>query len=668
MVNQFPFSLGPYTLFRELGRGGFATVYLGRDEKNQRDVAVKALDPKLADDPTFITRFQQEFKLTSKLDHPNIVRSLDYGEAQGRFYIAMTLVRGFDLRTRLHDSGALAVPMVLRIAAQVAGALDYAHAQGVVHRDVKSANILLDEDGRAYLSDFGLMRGIEGSAYMSTISQSQSFIGTAEYLSPEQACGQPATERSDLYSFGVVVFEMLTGQIPFRANTPVAVVRMHADAPPPNPLDLRADLPPALAAQVLRALAKRPADRPKHATAFVQALQAALSAEQQATAEKTAKLMQVRETAVAQARARIEALQRQKEEAERAQRLAEAQAAQLDQLAGETETLLKELQQEQAQARQAALEAEEARRKADEKQRAAQTRLTHAERSLERFQSGDEIVLQLAQGIELVLVRVPAGEFAMGSGNNDGHAEAKEKPQHTVELDEYYIGKYPVTVLQFWAFVKATGYQITVSGNVNQKGNHPITGVNWDDAVAFCKWASQVNGTEIRLPTEAQWEKAARGTDGRIYPWGNNAPSPNLCNFGNNVGTKTPVGKYNSHGDSPYKCVDMAGNVWDWCADWWDEAYYQKSPAKNPAGPESGQYRVLRGGRVQPRCYERPLRLSLLQPSRLPSRVLRFSGLCVAHPPLISGSLNSESLIARGSTRGHTAPPRGKMKNGKNRP
>lgn len=224
-------------------------------------------------------------------------------------------------------------------------------------------------------------------------------------------------------------------------------------------------------------------------------------------------------------------------------------------------------------------------------------------------------------GMEFVCV--PAGNFLMG--NTDQQAKYdNEKPPHSVYVDDYFIGKYSVTVAQFAAFITATGYRTTADdkgsgwvldgtcwteikganwqhprgpqSDVRQKANHPVTQVSWDDAGAFCAWVAKQTGQRVRLPTEAEWEKAARGSDGRTYPWGNAEPTDHLCNFNKNVKDTTPVGKYSPQGDSLYGCVDMAGNVWEWCADWYDGNYYAQSPAKNPTGPVIGQGRVLRGG------------------------------------------------------------------------
>jgi formylglycine-generating enzyme required for sulfatase activity len=185
-------------------------------------------------------------------------------------------------------------------------------------------------------------------------------------------------------------------------------------------------------------------------------------------------------------------------------------------------------------------------------------------------------------------VRVPAGEFRMGSSSSDSEAVNDEKPQHVVYLDEFWIMQTETTSAQYQQCVDA-GRCRALSCSGAARGDHPVMCVSWQDATDYCAWGGG------RLPTEAEWEKAARGTDGRKYPWGNDAPTDRRLNYNMNIRDTTPVGSYPT-GASPYGALDMAGNVWEWVADWYEEKYYASSPARNPQGPASGQYRVLRGG------------------------------------------------------------------------
>jgi formylglycine-generating enzyme required for sulfatase activity len=190
------------------------------------------------------------------------------------------------------------------------------------------------------------------------------------------------------------------------------------------------------------------------------------------------------------------------------------------------------------------------------------------------------------------MVLVPAGEFSMGSPEGD----PDEKPAHKVLINAFFMDKYEVTVKQYAAFLQESGGDRpsewkTMNKTANQ--NRPVMGVDWAEAARYCKWAGK------RLPTEAEWEKAARGTDGRLYPWGNDPPTPLHANYGkkewNNHEALVPVGTLEA-GKSPYGIYDMAGNVWEWVSDWYDNDYYKHSPAESPAGPPTGGFKVIRGG------------------------------------------------------------------------
>jgi serine/threonine-protein kinase len=187
----------------------------------------------------------------------------------------------------------------------------------------------------------------------------------------------------------------------------------------------------------------------------------------------------------------------------------------------------------------------------------------------------------------MVMVYVPAGDFRMGSDNPD--SDADERPEHTVRLDSYWIDRTEVTQAMYAACVEAAVCEAVAHPPANATDNNPVQGVTWPNAAAYCAWVGR------RLPSEAEWEKAARGTDGRTYPWGNQAPSPDLGNFERLLDGTQPVGGY-PLGASQYGALDMAGNVYEWVADWYGPDYYAQSPSENPSGATSSLQRVLRGG------------------------------------------------------------------------
>lgn len=209
------------------------------------------------------------------------------------------------------------------------------------------------------------------------------------------------------------------------------------------------------------------------------------------------------------------------------------------------------------------------------------------------------LVLNLESNIDIVFTCIPAGEFLMGSNKKeDPNTDDDELPQHKVFLEECWICKYPVTNLQYSAFVEVTGYRCPdhwPNGLIPPgKEQHPVVYVRWDDACAFCEWVSQVTGEKVRLPSEAEWEKAARGTSGRIWPWGNQLPDKALCNFDENVRGTTPVGEYSPQGDSPYGCADLIGNVWEWTSSLYSSYPYRAEDGREELNVRA--LRILRGG------------------------------------------------------------------------
>src|ERR1700736_1050650 len=247
---------GRYRVLARVGSGGMADVYLAEDQLLGRKVAVKLLHHFFAEDQEFVERFRREASSAAALSHPNIVAIFDRGEWQGTYYIAMEYVAGRSLKTTVREQGALDPVTAIDITSQILHAARFAHRRGVIHRDLKPHNVLLDEEGRARVTDFGIAR-----AGASDMTLTGSIMGTAQYLSPEQAQGHSVGARSDLYSVGVVLYELLTGVVPFEGETAVAIAFKQVAAQARPPSELNPAVPMALDAIVLRALAKDPAQR-----------------------------------------------------------------------------------------------------------------------------------------------------------------------------------------------------------------------------------------------------------------------------------------------------------------------------------------------------------------------------------------------------------------------
>ena len=252
---------GRYRLDELLGRGGMSEVWRAADLELGRDVAIKLLAP---DADT--ARFDREARAVASLAHPNVVQLYDYGESDGRPYMVLECVPGGTLEDRLHDGLPLPDEETYEIAVGIAAGLAHAHARGVVHRDLKPANVLFDEEGRPKIADFGIARLAVGEG---TLTEAGTLLGTAAYISPEQAAGEAATTASDVYSFGVLLYRMLAGRLPFESKDAIELVLLHRDTPPPPLAELRGDVPGRLESTAAAALAKAPSERPRDGAALL---------------------------------------------------------------------------------------------------------------------------------------------------------------------------------------------------------------------------------------------------------------------------------------------------------------------------------------------------------------------------------------------------------------
>jgi len=260
-----------YKIQAEIGRGGMARVYRALDTILGRQVALKVLSPQLASDPEFSARFRREGKIVAALQHPHIVTLFDVGESDGIQYLAMDFIDGRSVYAVINERDALPGEAVAIIVRAVASALDYAHSRGAIHRDIKPQNILLDTNGRILLTDFGI--SVSSNDESGRLTRTGLFMGTPEYMSPEQVSGNTVDYRTDLYSLAITTYEMFSGEIPFRGNTPDLIVAHAQKAPPPLPTQING-LPDALVDILAKALAKDPADRYQSGLAFSTAIDA----------------------------------------------------------------------------------------------------------------------------------------------------------------------------------------------------------------------------------------------------------------------------------------------------------------------------------------------------------------------------------------------------------
>jgi serine/threonine protein kinase len=266
--------LGPYQIMGQIGEGGMATVYKAYQPSMDRNVAIKVLPRQLAESEEFRKRFQQEARIIANLEHPHILPVFDYGESDGVTYLVMRYLDAGTLKERMTNHRPLPLDEVDRIFTQLANALGYAHGFGIIHRDLKPSNALVDSQGNLFLTDFGIAKLLENAS--PALTRTDAIMGTPAYMSPEQAQANKVDQRSDIYSLGIILYEMVTGRVPFVAETPLAVILKHVSDPLPPPSTIKADIPEAVEQVILKALAKDPEERFATIPDFLSAWKSAL--------------------------------------------------------------------------------------------------------------------------------------------------------------------------------------------------------------------------------------------------------------------------------------------------------------------------------------------------------------------------------------------------------
>jgi serine/threonine protein kinase len=588
--------LGKYEILEEIGRGGFAVVYKARDTTLDRVVALKVLHAHWSTDPDFVTRFRQEARAVANLRHPNIVTVHEAGEAQGQLFIAMEYVPGRTLRELLEREGALPLERASTILEQVADALDYAHQQGVIHRDVKPANIMVEETKRgqrATLMDFGLVKAMAGSTALTSMG---TLLGSPEYMAPEQADPERVAEvgpAADRYALGIVAYQMLTGRVPFPGKTP-ATLNAHEHKPVPRPRSLRPELPQRAAAALLKMLAKTPGDRYPTAAAFVAALRRVTRPEKEPRQPLPKWAWAAGAGLVALALIVLVFVLTGDRGKDREPTDTPTTAAAVAAISTPTHTRAPQPTPTVV---------------ASTNTPTALPSPTHTRTPTPRDTPTPSDTPAPALDIGATMVRekdyavmvyVPGGTFQMGSTDGD----PDERPVHSVTLNSFWIDKYEITNLRFNGCVKdgACGVPGCWDNSDVSVPGQPVMCVNWHNAKAYCEWAG------ARLPTEAEWEYAARGPQGNRYPWGDTFDGErlNFCDasctqdwkdtrWDDGYALTALAGSFEA-GASWCKALDMAGNLFEWVNDWYQADYYAVSPASNPPGPGVGDTKVTRGG------------------------------------------------------------------------
>jgi formylglycine-generating enzyme required for sulfatase activity len=551
-------TLAKYEILEQVGQGGMAQVYMACQLGLDRPVAVKVLSAVLAADPDFTKRFEREARSIASLNHPNIVQVYDFGVQDGYHYLVMNYVKDSRTLGSLMAEGA-AIDQMLDYVVQVADALDYAHQHNILHRDVKPGNILIDERG-ALLSDFGLVRIGESA---SDLTVSGVGMGTPAYMSPEQAMGEEIDHRTDIYSLGVIVFQILTGKVPHEGTTPQAILVKRSIEPAPSLHEFDPDLPESFEQIVQRALARDPAERYQSAADFAEAIKRAQRDlyRQQVGGLATPEMGPGRGSDGAIA-PRDERMARAAEPTERKRPwlvIASVVAAVL--VIGVVIFF-----QFMGAGNDPGGDGSVAAQVENPANTPAGPVATEAEARPTEMPTPEGPALPAPAG----MVKIPAGTYNIGyNASGDGYI-----PQRSIELQEFWIDLYEVTNAAYGAFLAETGSPAPAGwseGTVPPgKEDHPVQGVTWELAVAYCDWAKK------RLPSEAEWEIVARGAVGWLYPWGNDQHLVELPRTGTYA-----VGSVSGN-RSPFGAFDMAGNAWEWVG----ETY----------APVTDGNRVLRGG------------------------------------------------------------------------
>jgi len=604
-VGDLPNRLGRFEIRSRLGSGAFGTVYRAHDPVLDREVALKVPLAAALEKPGARARFLREPKAAAQLRHPNIVPVFDAGNEGDRYYIASAYIEGCTLAEAIAGE-RIGFRRAAEVVRDLAGALDYAHRMGVVHRDVKPANIMIDPQGRALLTDFGLAR-LESSE--EKLTHDGALMGTPAYMAPEQADSSHGDvgPTSDQYGLGVVLYELFCGEPPF-SGPPMVLIFNVVNQEPPRPRSINAQIPKDLETICLKAISKRPEQRYADCGALAEDLRRWLAgkpirARRVGPAERLRMWGRRNPTAFVSACAALLLLMMAvvtsagllfrgsspSDDLEGADTIAAVSDGQLASVSGKPAPAMPEANQTASPVDDVGHDDTTGGTPAPSPEAVATTSPEPAAPPPEpQPVVPAELPEELSDSIGMQFKLIPAGEFLMGS-SVDNEMFDSELPQHRVQISKpFYLGVHEVTQEQF---EEVMGRHFS-----ERKGPPlPVHCVLWPDAVGFCERLSHVESAVYRLPTEAEWEYACRAGSNTAWYFGDQEGASDVYAWirGRNDDGPYPVGQKRPNAWGLY---DMHGNVEEWCSDWYSKDYYSSSPLVDPKGPGSGQYHVLRGG------------------------------------------------------------------------
>lgn len=620
---------GKYRIDTRLGRGGMGTVYRATHVLMEHPCAVKVLHTNQLSDPSSIPRFQREARAAARIQHPNAIAVNDFGITDANVvYLVMEYFPGKSLREVLRETGAIGPERTAKIIEKVGSALGLAHRQGVIHRDIKPDNIMIrevpGEDDEVKVLDFGIAKIVDSAPGSENLTITGTIIGTPHYLSPEQCRALADIDaRSDIYSLAVVTYEMLAGTPPFSAPTPIAVAMMHLSDPIPSLIDQVPDLNPNVEAVIFKAMAKSRQDRYDTCTAFARDFYNAVHGLE--TGPLTDFLGGGRLTSLMDQSPPTNVLpdtgQRRAPDTvavnpnatpaggfsvDTGQHPAKGNTGFdptviMNQSSGASPA---DLATVVGVPQPIAAPQTEIVRPAEIPKPTPKPIALYALLGVIAFALIAVVVYLVLpkpvtppvapvtstqkpppanDGPPPGMVLIPGGIFTMGRTSADPY----EGPPHEVTIQPFYMDEMEVTNKQYEEFVKATNYRLPSywEGGTYPIGTAdlPVSNVTWADARAYAQWAKK------RLPTEAEWEYAARGTDERLYPWGPEW-TPGLAYTKESGLTKLQPTGSSPKGASPFGVLDMSGNVWEWCED-----NFSPYPGST-APPKDLTFKIIRGG------------------------------------------------------------------------